>query len=629
MLSNNFRPKRQRRLSVEKLDGRNLFAALTGTVAIDTNHNDALDVFELTSGPTLSGDPPVAGALVWIDTNGNGSLDDQDRRATTDSNGGYSFDQLSLGQHSVYVMPTPGLIQMSPRHVVHFYPGAIGGTFGLASTDLKTGRVTTLSAAGGTLNLYGLIETIQGEVYATSFETDALYRIDSITGQQSRIGSLGKDVIGDLAYDPMTDTIYGLAHDKGSDPNAAPLSLFRIDRTTATMTAIAPGVGALGVRGTSAMAFDTVQRRMVIFDNNRNEFISYDLQGRETRLSIADGPMAFYNMFFDGNQFLTVIPNASDSDLFTVDVDNATLTFVKKLDKPWHGEAAHALSMFQPMVVEITQIDQVVKDVNFLTQTLELPTAEIVVADEGTSLESPSKAVDQFSPVDPPLPVVLYCIADGGTHLNLSNTSSAAQNKEIRLGDANDTLETAGPLLVRLNAGAGVDIVKFTGPVNLNLEDWMTTVQGVDVIDVRQHGPSTLAPLAEQVLAITDTKKLTIMASDEDSIDLASAGWKLGAPTSNNATRIHHFTHGEVLLDLINDHGWLNPLDPLDVNADGFLTALDALLIINLLNNQISTLSIEDPSTSSALYIDTSGDDALSSLDVLLIINALNSSAKL
>ncbi len=252
--------------------------------------------------------------------------------------------------------------------------------------------------------------------YATSFETDALYRIDPITGQQSRIGSLGKDVIGDLAYDPMTDTIYGLAHDKGSDPNAAPLSLFRIDRTTATMTAIAPGVGALGVRGTSAMAFDTVQRRMVIFDNNRNEFISYDLQGRETRLSIADGPMAFYNMFFDGNQFLTVIPNASDSDLFTVDVDNATLTFVKKLDKPWHGEAAHALSMFQPMVVEITQIDQVVKDVNFLTQTLELPTAEIVVADEGTSLESPSKAVDQFSPVDPPLPVVLYCIADGGTH---------------------------------------------------------------------------------------------------------------------------------------------------------------------------------------------------------------------
>ncbi len=182
---------------------------------------------------------------------------------------------------------------------------------------------------------------------------------------------------------------------------------------------------------------------------------------------------------------------------------------------------------------------------------------------------------------------------------------------------------------MRLNAGAGVDIVKFTGPVNLNLEDWMTTVQGVDVIDVRQHGPSTLAPLAEQVLAITDTKKLTIMASDEDSIDLASAGWKLGAPTSNNATRIHHFTHGEVLLDLINDHGWLNPLDPLDVNADGFLTALDALLIINLLNNQISTLSIEDPSTSSALYIDTSGDDALSSLDVLLIINALNSSAKL
>ncbi len=285
-----------RRLTIETLDVRRVCAGLTGFVAIDSNQNGQYDPSN-TNPNLVPIDQPVAAAQVWIDSNGNGRLDTDEPQALTDSNGGYQFSGLGVGTHSLHVSHTPGLIQTSELHVVHFYRDASTGKFGLASTDTQSGVVTIMSAAGGTIPLFGLVETNQGEYYGTSFLTDALYRIDPVTGEQTFIGPLGKGVIGDLAYDPMNDTIYTLARSLNDDPETEPLSLYSIDRKTAVMTAIAPGVGVLGVRGTSAMAFDTVERRLVIFDNNKDEFISYDLNGQPTRLSRSSTGWLFITCF--------------------------------------------------------------------------------------------------------------------------------------------------------------------------------------------------------------------------------------------------------------------------------------------------------------------------------------------
>lgn len=70
---------------------------------------------------------------------------------------------------------------------------------------------------------------------------------------------------------------------------------------------------------------------------------------------------------------------------------------------------------------------------------------------------------------------------------------------------------------------------------------------------------------------------------------------------------------------------WRNPLDPLDVNNDGLLTPIDALLVINELN-RVGGHALLPPSGDAAPppYLDTTGDNFVSPVDALRVINELN-----
>jgi len=65
-----------------------------------------------------------------------------------------------------------------------------------------------------------------------------------------------------------------------------------------------------------------------------------------------------------------------------------------------------------------------------------------------------------------------------------------------------------------------------------------------------------------------------------------------------------------------------NPSDPLDASGDGFVTPIDALLVINFLNSVGGGADPTGPRISS--YLDTSADGFISPIDVLLVINRLN-----
>lgn len=71
---------------------------------------------------------------------------------------------------------------------------------------------------------------------------------------------------------------------------------------------------------------------------------------------------------------------------------------------------------------------------------------------------------------------------------------------------------------------------------------------------------------------------------------------------------------------------WHNFDNPLDVNRSGSVTPLDALLVINYLNlyggKPVSELPLSDPDQPT--FVDTSNDQYLSAIDALLIINAIN-----
>ncbi len=70
---------------------------------------------------------------------------------------------------------------------------------------------------------------------------------------------------------------------------------------------------------------------------------------------------------------------------------------------------------------------------------------------------------------------------------------------------------------------------------------------------------------------------------------------------------------------------WQSPVEPLDVNADGQVVPLDALIAINGINNGDAGTLSGTPGTDD-YYYDVSGDGNLTPLDPLQVINHLNRS---
>lgn len=69
---------------------------------------------------------------------------------------------------------------------------------------------------------------------------------------------------------------------------------------------------------------------------------------------------------------------------------------------------------------------------------------------------------------------------------------------------------------------------------------------------------------------------------------------------------------------------WQNPRAALDVNADTHISPIDALLIINKLNDPNFNRDLTKSNPPTPPYLDVNGDEALSPIDALLVINYLN-----
>ncbi len=77
---------------------------------------------------------------------------------------------------------------------------------------------------------------------------------------------------------------------------------------------------------------------------------------------------------------------------------------------------------------------------------------------------------------------------------------------------------------------------------------------------------------------------------------------------------------------------WQNYGSPLDVNDDGQISPLDALLVINEINQRHFSASdgrlpAEQPIADGG-YFDTNGDNFAAAIDALLVINSLNRGAR-
>lgn len=594
----------------ERLEERTLFATIAGTVWIDHNSSSQVD----------AADQPVPSVMLWIDSNQDGFMGFGEPQTHSDASGEYVFTGLPVGEYEIRMRPTPGLFQTSPARYTAMYREGTGAT-GLAEIDLATGAVTQLTPAVGQLQ-FGLVKTIQGEFYGTDFVTDTLYRIDPVTGLQFTVGQTAIGIVGGLTYDPIMDRIYTLGHADGDFQS--PLVLYEVNRHNAELTRVGTGEGPTGVRSTSAVTFDLVNREVVLFDNNLNEVLAYDLNGNGRKLSQFPTAVAFYNLAFDGHRFLTFRSGPEGISLRELDIHHATLTPVLTLDKPLSAEAAEILAVNQAQRIRLDADDSEVLGVDFLTNKMNITHGSLLIDDTDFRLFSVEKGLDVGVVLEDETAPALFCFGQLASEIFIEQLSATKRPIEVQTSPLDDRVFVTASPTIHLNMGAGRDTLGPTAPMVLDLgelSDWLTSVE---IIDLRHPTVATLLVDAESIKAISGAQGLYVLSSTEDVVDLTLEEWTAARPTLTSANRLHHLSVDEVIMDLEDGFGWKNPLQPADVNRDGLVSAIDALLIVNLLNAGSRELSVADPLAAQAEYVDTNGDNFLSAIDALLVINLLN-----
>ena len=183
----------------------------------------------------------------------------------------------------------------------------------------------------------------------------------------------------------------------------------------------------------------------------------------------------------------------------------------------------------------------------------------------------------------------LHVVDDEGAAISLDvteNTFPEDGGESVSIGTVTRNTETTAPLIVQL---------QFDDPTEASAP------------------PSVLIPAGES------SANFVIDAVDDLLIDKEQVV-RLTASAD-------FFQSDQETLFISDVESWQNPFQSGDVNADGNLSAIDALLIVNELgrrqfsdpdSTQLSLRTLED-----APFFDTNGDGHATAIDVLLIINQL------
>ncbi|MCA9225143.1 MAG: hypothetical protein KDA47_06000 [Planctomycetales bacterium] len=227
---------------------------------------------------------------------------------------------------------------------------------------------------------------------------------------------------------------------------------------------------------------------------------------------------------------------------------------------------------------------------------------------------------------------IVYESASGVDQLfgsELPDQLFVAGNDTIQTEEGDDRISVRDLEFAAIDGGNGADALLLDGAgMHLNLSALADgRLMGVEEIDITGNGANQLSLGPLDVIELSDeSDTLTVRMDADDSLSIGD-GWNLLAPTFVGGEFRHRVSQSGALLLLNTAAPWQNPLNPLDVNRDGSVSPIDALLVINALNAGQAG-SLVHPETSGLLpqrLLDTNGDNELSPVDVLVVVNFLNS----
>ncbi|MEZ6125094.1 MAG: FG-GAP-like repeat-containing protein [Planctomycetaceae bacterium] len=505
---------------------------LRGRVWNDLNFNGTDD----------AGEPALSGIQVYLDQNGNGSLDAQEVSVQTNSAGEYVFQNVAPGQYLVRQVLASAQDQTAPSTYV-----------GLKSVDNATelfymtpqGIVFAAGQPTG-VYLYSLIQTNDGRLFATSFDTDSLYEIDPVTGQETLIGQADADLVGGLAYDSATDTIYTLGRPSTDQSGNR---LLTIDRQTGAVTAVGGSVS--GLTGTSSLAFDASSQRIIAFDNADDEFYAFDLSGQGTLLSTAASPIDSWGMTYRGDTLIMQQLNvSSNQQLISMNPDTGQFQPAFQASQSIPAEALDYVSRGNtPYRVTVTA-GATAAGLNFgqYTGPLVLPAGFTVTESDGSTEVTEGGSSDSVSvrlSREPASSVVINVTledAAGQARTSLSRLVfnptnwNVAQNLSVNaiedvFADGNQTLN----LTFEVNAGLSDDDFDSLTPKTISVDVIDNDVAGIQLsqqsITVTEPGTQadltavlTAAPLTDVVVRVRLADASEATASPE-TLTFTSANW--------------------------------------------------------------------------------------------------------
>ncbi|MEM7475621.1 MAG: dockerin type I domain-containing protein [Planctomycetota bacterium] len=197
-------------------------------------------------------------------------------------------------------------------------------------------------------------------------------------------------------------------------------------------------------------------------------------------------------------------------------------------------------------------------------------------------------------------------------------------NTFLYLGDdGHDTIRIpdsmAGSVYLVGEAGDGEDQVVLGDDQILDLTAIHdAAINGLESVDLREASSSNVrldAASAQRMMGLGSTP-LKLYYDSLDQVILED-DWLVTGRMSEGGTEFHEIQSGNGRLMLASLSIGQNPLIANDVDGSGSVSALDALLVIDYLNQ---TEPLDNP----GIYLDVSGDMAISAIDALLVINRLN-----
>ena len=247
-------------------------------------------------GPTEVGAFDV---IVYIDANDNRILDASETFTQTNTLGGYAFTGLLPGDHLIRVAPPGGQIQSSPTQYVG--TGFVNEGTGLTHLyEMSLDGIVRPAESPTSARIHDVVVTNAGAIIGIGAFTDSIYSLDRDSGSETLLSASTEDLGFGLAYDPATDTIYTLVVEPGTQDN---MRLHTVNPRTGQLS-LPIGTGLSGLASVSDLTFDTVNGRIIGFDNSDDQFFQFLPDGTGQSLSIADRPLDSWSLAFNGTTYV-------------------------------------------------------------------------------------------------------------------------------------------------------------------------------------------------------------------------------------------------------------------------------------------------------------------------------------